>query len=311
MTSNAIERAIAAVAGRQQGVITREQLLELGLGKEAIAYRLRTGRLHRLYAGVYAVGYLPISPHARAFAAVLACGPGAALSHGSAATLWGITKEWAAPVEVTARTARRRARLRIHRSRTLADRDITEHFGIPVTTPARTLLDNSLRLTDAKLARAVNELRLDGYLKLGDVTELLHRHPATRAANRLRAHTAHPERPPARSEFEDAFLPFATRYDLPEPQVNTRVAGHEADIFFPDHKLVVELDSWEYHSDRAQFESDRDRDPDLLAAGIATVRMTWERFNLRPSREAARLHAILATRAPSEPAALTTRTSSR
>jgi very-short-patch-repair endonuclease len=287
-----IDSAIAAIAGPQHGVITREQLLGLGLTDGAILYRLKIGRLHRLHNGVYAVGHRPVSPFAHALAAVLACGPGAALSHGSAATLWGITSQWHTPLEVTAQSARRRSGLGIHRSRTLTPRDVTRHYDIP----ARTLLDNTPRLADKDLARAVNELRLAGYLKLGDVTELLTRHAPTRAGNRLRGHVAHPERAPTRSEFEDAFLPFVERYHLPEPQVNTRVAGHEADIFFPEHKLVVELDSWEYHSDRAQFESDRDRDPDLLAAGIATVRLTWERFSLRPAREAARLQAILTAR---------------
>jgi very-short-patch-repair endonuclease len=304
-----IDRLIAAVAAPQHGVITRWQLLRLGLGEDAIDYRLKTGRLYRLYAGVYAVGYRPVSPYARALAAVLACGPGAALSHGSAATLWGISREWDEPLEVTARSARRRPGLCIHRSKTLTEGDVTLQYGIPVTTPARTLLDNTPRLADRALARAVNELRLEGYLKLGEVTELLTRHSPTRATNRLRGHVARPERAPTRSEFEDAFLPFVERYHLPEPEVNTRVAGHEVDIFFPDHRLAVELDSWRYHSGRAQFESDRDRDPDLLAAGIATVRLTWERFTLRPAREAARLQAILASRAPES--ALTARTSSR
>ncbi|HWF75512.1 MAG TPA: type IV toxin-antitoxin system AbiEi family antitoxin domain-containing protein [Solirubrobacteraceae bacterium] len=296
MKNSAVDRAIAAIAGRQHGAISREQLLALGLTDGLINYRVQTGRLHRLHRGIYAVGYLPVSPYARALAAVLACGPGAALSHGSAATLWGITKTWKAPLEVTARSARRRARLHIHRSRTLTAADITDHFGIPVTTPARTLLDNALRLTGPELTRAINDLRLGGYLKLGDVIELVNRHAPTRAANRLRQHTAHPQRGPTRSEFEDAFLPFAARYGLPEHQVNTYVAGHEADVFFPEHGLVVELDSWEFHSDRAQFERDRDRDPDLLAAGVATVRLTWERFSERSAREAERLKAILTAR---------------
>ena len=299
-----IDNVIAAIAGPQHGVITRWQLLDVGLTDGAMAYRVAIGRLHRLYNGVYAVGHRPVSPYAHALAAVLACGPGAALSHGSAATLWGITKHWQSPLEVTARSARRRPRLHIHRSTTLTRRDVTRHYGIPVTTPARTLLDNTDRLADTVLARAVNDLRLARYLSLADLADLLARHPHTRAANRLCEHLAHPQRPPTRSEFEDAFLPFAKRYGLPAPQVNTRVAGHEADILFPAHKLVVELDSWQYHSGREQFERDRDRDPDLLAAGIVTVRLTWERFSLTPEREAERLHAILARCAPCEPDAV-------
>jgi predicted transcriptional regulator of viral defense system len=293
-----VDSLIAALAGRQHGLVTRQQLVAAGLASRAIDYRLRTGRLHRIHAGVYAVGHRPVSPHAYALAAVLACGPGAALSHGSAVTLWGLSKHWRTPREVTTRTARQPARVRVHRSKTLTAMDVTDHYGIPVTTPARTLLDIAERLTDPALARAVNDLRLARYLSLADLAELLDRHAPTRATKRLRPHLAHPHRAPTRSEFEDAFLAFAQRHHLPEPEVNTLVAGHEADIYFPEHRLVVELDSHEFHAGRRSFESDRDRDADLLAAAIATARVTWERLSGRPAREAARLHAILAPRAP-------------
>ena len=295
-TTNTIDRKIAALASRQHAVVTRRQLLKLGLTNAEIAYRIKIGRLHRLHRGVYAVGHRPVSRLAYAMAAVLACGPGAVLSHGSAATLWGVTKHWRAPLEVTARSQHRRRGLRVHRSKTLTPGDVTVHFGIPVTTPARTLLDIADRMTDAALARAVNDLRLARYLSLAHLAEIAGRDPQTSATKRVRPHVAHPQRAPTRSEFEDAFLLFVERYDLPTPQVNTRVAGHEADILFPAHKLVVELDGYDFHSGRERFESDRDRDPDLLAAGIATVRLTWERLNLKPGREADRLHAILAQR---------------
>ncbi len=276
--------------------MTRPQLLQLGLGPAAIRYRVKIGRLYPLYGGVYAVGHRPISPYAHALAAVLACGPGAVLSHGSAATLWGITKHWDRPLEVTTRTSHRHRGLRNHRSKTLTLDDITEHFGVPVTTPARTLLDNAPRLTDAAPARGVNDLRLQRYLWLADLSDILERHSASRSANRLREQLAHPEQAPTRSDFERAFSPFAKRYGLSEPLLNTQVAGYEADIYFPDYKLVVELDGYETHGTREGFECDRDRDADLLAAGIATVRMTWERFSLTPAREAARLHAIIRRR---------------
>jgi predicted transcriptional regulator of viral defense system len=291
-----VDRAIAAIADRQQGMVRREQLLALGLTAGEIQYRVRIGRLHPIHSGVYAVGHLPTSPHSYAYAAVLACGPGAALSHGSAAKLWGMAHDWEWPLEVTARSKHTHRRLRVHRSRTLSEADVTEHFGIRVTSPARTVFDNARRLSDTLLTRAVNDLRGAHYLSLADLAELLDRHPPTRATKRLRVHVAHPEQAPTRSELEDAFVRFAQRYSLPQHQINTGVRGHEADIFFPDHRLVVEVDSWEYHRDRDQFESDRDRDASRLAAEIATVRVTWERMNLAPQREADRLLAILAQR---------------
>jgi hypothetical protein len=234
---------------------------------------------------------------AHALAAVLACGPGAVLSHRSAATLWGTDKHAPSKPEVTTRAGRSRPGIRVHRSRTLTDADVTEHFGIRVTSPARTVFDNASRLNDVRLARAVNELRRARYLSLADLAELLDRHPPCAATKRLREHVAHPERAPTRSEFEDAFILFAKRYGMPEPLVNSDVLGYEIDIFYPAHKLVVELDGYETHGTRGQFEDDRDRDADLLAAGIVTVRMTWERLTLKPAREAARLHVILERRA--------------
>jgi very-short-patch-repair endonuclease len=295
-----IDSAIAAIAGPQLGIITRLQLLGLGLTDGGILSRVATGRLYRLHNGVYAVGHRPISPNALAMAAVLACGPGAALSHGAAATLWGITKHWPTTLEVTAPTKRRRPGIRTHRSKTLTGLDITEHHGIRVTTPARTLLDNANRLGYDALAGAVTDLRLAGYLTLGGLDELLARHPPTRATKRLRAHTTHPRRAPTRSKFERDFLKFAQRHRLPEPDVNTKVAGYEVDIFFPEHQLAVELDTYGTHSDPAQFETDRNRDADLAAIGIPTVRITDVRFYGQPGKEAVRLQTILTARTSSQ-----------
>jgi very-short-patch-repair endonuclease len=291
-----IDSIIAAIAGGQHGVITRAQLLGLGLTDGWIQHRLAIGLLHRLHAGVYTVGHRPLSPHTRAIAAVLACGPGAALSHSSAGTLWGISTHWKTPVDVTAATHRSRPGINIHRSKTLSDIDITEHHGIRVTTPARTLLDNADRLSYDALAGAVSDLRLAGYLPLGSLDELLARHPPTRATSRLRQHTAHPKRAPTRSKFERDFLKFAQHHRLPEPHVNTKVAGYEVDIFFPEHRLAVELDTYGTHSDPAQFERDRNRDADLAAIGIPTVRITDERFYRQPGKEAVRLQKILTAR---------------
>jgi hypothetical protein len=101
---------------------------------------------------------------------------------------------------------------------------------------------------------------------------------------------------PTRSEFEDRFLAFCREYGLPEPLINTFVAGYEVDALFPAERLIVELDGWEYHRDRHSFHGDRDRDADTLEAGYETVRVTWPRLTQRAVREAARLLAILARR---------------
>src|SRR5262245_62127645 len=133
-----IDESIGRVAGRQRGYVTRAQLVELGLGPEAIRSRVRMSRLVIVHRGIYALGHAPQAFADRAFAAVLACGPGAVLSHGSAASLWGILDRWWEPFEVIVDTARRRPGIRIHRV-TLTRTDIQRHLGIRVTSPARTI----------------------------------------------------------------------------------------------------------------------------------------------------------------------------
>jgi hypothetical protein len=289
------DRAIARCASAQHGVITRAQLFEVGISAGAVDYRLKIGRLLPIYHGVYAVGHRPPSPLARAAAAVLACGSGAALSHGSALTLWGLARRWAFPLEVTAPARRRPAGLRVHRSRLLTAPDVTTHFGIRVTIAARTLLDVADRLDDAALARAVNDARLARHLRPADLATLAARSPGRSGVARLRSLFVAGEAP-TRSELEDAFLAFVAHYGLPRPEVNLTVAGHEVDAYFREHRLAIELDGYKHHGERPAFEADRDRDADLLAAGIPTVRITWKRLIGAPAREDARLRAILARR---------------
>ena len=294
-TSQTIDRALAEVAARQHGNVTRAQLLALGVGVQAIKYRVAIGRLHRVHRGVYAVGKRAVTPLERAPAAVLACGPGALLSHGSAMALWGFFKHWDEPLEVTVAGQRRLRAITVHRSRTLAQRDATRQLGIAVTSPARTLLDCAPRLSEKGLSRAVNEALLSRYLHRPALAELLHRCGHLEGARRL-ARFAGPRQGPTRSELEDAFLSFCRRYGLPQPAVNVKVGGYEVDAFYEAEQVIVELDGWEYHSSREAFEQDRERDANAIAGGIPTVRVTWERIHKAPQREAARLDAILASR---------------
>ena len=290
-----IERMIAALAARQRGHVTREQLLELGLGRGAIDWRIRTGRLIVVHAGVYRVAGAPSTPEGRAVAAVLACGAGAVLSHGSAATLWGMARGWTTPLEVTVPADRRPRNIRTHRCSTLTRRDIRRHVGIPVTSPALTLLDNAPRFVPPALARAVNQARLSGHLGIADLDELLPRmprHPGARALRDVIESSAGP----TRSVFEDEFVAFTRRFGLPAPEMNARVAGYEVDALFRLERVIVELDGFAFHGDRGSFERDRDRDAVTLAAGFVTVRVTWERLIASAEREAARLHAILGAR---------------
>ena len=295
-----MEAAIARLAARQHGMVARVQLLGLGLSAKAIDYRVRTGRLWRVHHGVYAVGHPPVTPHARAMAAVLAGGRDAVLSHRPGGALWEIGLRWPAMMEVTAPIKRRRPGILIHESSTLTRRDITRHYGIPVTSLARTLLDLAEVLDTPSLTRAVNEARLRRKSTLPELRELLARSPG-RATERLRPFVTDATGP-TRSEFEDAFLAFAARHGVPAPEMNQIVAGYEVDVLWREHKLIVELDGREFHENA--FEEDRERDATLLDAGFPVLRITWQRLTNEEKREATRLQAILDQRSttPGPPA---------
>jgi putative AbiEi antitoxin of type IV toxin-antitoxin system/uncharacterized protein DUF559 len=276
-----VDRAIGEIAARQHGVVTRSQLLSAGLNAGEIAYRLKVGRLIGVHRGVYAVGHLPPSPHARAMAAVLACGPHALLSHRSAGALYGLIRHQS-PIDVTAPTNHAHKGITVHRSGT-AER--TVHYGIPVTTPARTLMDLADLLDATSLTRAVNEARLRRLLTDHDLTTLIDRSPG-RNTTALR-----PIHGPTRSVFEDAFLAFVDRHGLPRPEVNQRIHGYEVDMLWRPQRLIAELDGRAYHEHA--FEHDRERDAHLLAHGLRTIRVTWQRMTGQALREAERLRSLL------------------
>jgi hypothetical protein len=290
-----IDRAIAQIAGRQNGNVTRRQLLEVGLDDDGIRWRLLRGRLFRVHRGVYSVGRPPTTDLEKASAAVLACGDRAALGFGSALTLYGFWKRWDQPFEVVVAGDRRPTGVRTHRMTGLLRRDIAIEQGIAVTSPAATLLHCAPRLRPRSLTRAVNDWRRAELVTLGELADVVNRFPLHPGAPLLRPH-ADATQNPTRSAFEDDLIPFCKRFGLPEPRLNHRLHGYEADAYFEDAKLIVECDGWDFHNDRQAFEDDRERDAKMLALGIATVRITKRRLTGQPEREAARLHSILEAR---------------
>ena len=290
--AESIDRRIAELSKR--GYVRRVRLLAAGIGAEAIRYRVHVGRLIPEYAGVYAVGHVPTLPQDRAYGAVLACGPGAALSHGSAASLWGILKSWDFPFEVTVMSRRRPRGIHTHRAKLTPD-DTRIQAGIRVTSPARTVLDTAPRLTDDALTRAVNDLGITHHLRREHLAEVVDRFPRHPGASRLRPFVEK-RRGWTRSDLEDRFVPFCERFGLPTPLINECVAGREVDAFFPVERLIVELDGYDFHSSKASFRSDRDNDAHALALDIPTVRITSDRVDHEPEKEARRLARILELR---------------
>jgi very-short-patch-repair endonuclease len=281
------DRAVAAIAARRHGVVVQGELLRAGLGRGAVAHRVATGRLTRLHRGVFLVGPLP-GEWTREVAAVLAIGPDAALSHRSAAALWGVRPRGDGPVDViAARKARLRPGIRVHRTARLPADDVWERRGIRVTSPVRTLLDLATVLPRLELERAVEQAEI---LRLLTRTQL-----EPRARGLLRRILADAHEPAfTRSEAEARLLALIRKARLPAPETNVRIGGYEVDFVWREQKLVVEVDGFAYHSTREAFERDRRKDADLQALGLRTTRVTFRQIATEPEATIARLSAMLA-----------------
>jgi very-short-patch-repair endonuclease len=264
------DRAIGVLAGRQHGVVARRQLLALEVGARAIDHRVDCGRLQLVHRGVYAVGHRVLSQRGRWMAAVLAAGPGAVLSHRSAAALWGIRPTARARIEVT--TPKRlhpRPGLHPHRA-VLPPDEVTTLHGIPVTTAPRTLLDLAAVLRPNELDRALNEAEIRRLPGPQPMLERHARHRGTVALRTLLLNARRSHRAPTEAEFLD----FIRAQGLPLPETNTIIEGHECDAVWRDARLIVELDGFATHGTQRAFRKDRARDRRLVACGWRTMRVT-------------------------------------
>ena len=297
LPSDRIDAAIAALATRQYGVVGRAQLVALGAGRGAIRHRLETKRLHAVHRTVYAVGHPLLPRHGRYMAAVLACGREAVLSHRSAAALWGLLEDGSAMTDVTTprRGARRINGVRVHRSRRLERDDIATCERIPVTTPARTLVDIATVLSARRVRRAVETSLMMGVFDLAAVDRALAGAPGVRGTGTLRALLGEvaDEPPFTRTELERRFLELVRRAHLPLPVVNGLVEGHEVDFHWPAQRFVVETDGGAAHRHRLAFHQDRRRDLDLELAGWHVIRITWRQVVEEPERVATLLRRRL------------------
>jgi hypothetical protein len=238
------------MAGRAHGVVTRVELLTAGLTPEQIRQRTTRGALRVVHRGVYRVGHTAPSVEARYLAAVLACGEGAVLSGRAAAHLWGLLKGPAPPLEVTAPTERRVKGVKTRRARR-AKRETTTWRGIPVTTPARTLVDLAAVVDAADLARACHEA---GRGRSGAPPECAGGGAAAGG--------------PARGSARD---PEQAR----EPVPRLLARGRRVDCRWSEQRLTVELDSYRYHHTRHAWERDRRREREAFARGDEFRRYTY------------------------------------
>jgi very-short-patch-repair endonuclease len=270
--------------------VTHAALLDLGLSRNSISVRCQTGRLIRIHRGVYAVGHAQTTPIARADAALLACGPRTALSHDSAAAIWGLRK-WPRTPEVSSALHPRRPGIRLHRTTTLTRGDVTIRRGIRVTTTARTIADIAPRLTDEQLTRVIHEARREHHLTDRALRRLLKACPRA-------AELVDPDEPPGESALDDAFRVFLKRRDLPRPEFQVQWHGHRVDALYDDHKLIIELDGRQDHGQWDRIEQDHVRDALAIELGYDTLRITWRRLHKEADELERQLRAILAIRAP-------------
>ena len=292
-----LDEKIARLAARQHGVVARGQLIAAGASTSAIRHRLASKRLHPVHPKVYAVGHPGLLPRARWMAAVLACGPGAVLSHRDAAALLELLPAGSGPIEVTTpRVGMRRAvGIRVRRSRFLPTDQTTTCHGIPCTTVARTLLDIAGCEPQRRLRRALEQSLVLGTFDLRAIDNALQHANGRRGTGSLRRLLSELADEPTvtRSELERRFLELVRAANLRWPVINGLVAGHEVDFHWPDRRLVVETDGRTVHSHAFAFQRDRRRDLNLELAGWHVVRVTWQQVVQDPERVIALLRSRL------------------
>jgi very-short-patch-repair endonuclease len=280
LVSGSRDERIAQIASRQRGLVSRPQLLLARLSSSVINGLQARGQLLRVHRGVYAAGHRAPCPLAAETAALLAVGPGATLSHLSAAILWGLLPADPATdrVDVTVAEGDRRDRsgIRVHRTRRLDAVDRRSHQGLPVVSPACALLEIAPGVSGRWLERALDQGEGHHLLRRPEMSAALDRFPVH--SGRLAVKRLLEEQTGTtitRSDAEELFLDLVRRADLLKPETNARLHGFEVDFLWREANLVVEIDGYQSHGTRRAFESDRRKDAKLIAAGVTVIRFTW------------------------------------
>jgi very-short-patch-repair endonuclease len=277
-------------------VVSTRQLKALGYTRQAASKANGIGRLKRLYRGVYAVGHEALTPEGHCMAAILACRPCVA-SHWTAAWVWGLLRSSPSTYHVTAPSTRHRRRGFVIHSAALGDEDVTKREGIPVTSLARTHLDIAA-VAPERIPRMLERSEVLKLFDLRSFEALLGRsahHPGHRPLQQaLRVYR--PDPTVLRSNLERRFRDLVCASSLPRPGHNVVVGPYELDCYWPDHGFCVELDVFATHGSRRSFETDREREDDLLLMGIEVMRVTDVRLEREPRQVLDRVAAHLERR---------------
>jgi very-short-patch-repair endonuclease len=299
------EREIARLTGRQRTMATTTQLIACGLGEDAVRYRIRAGRYTVVFRGVVSVISGGFPPLAREQAALLACGETAFLSHHTAAFMWGLRKPHPYDIDVTVvgRWVRSRKGMRVHHIRALDRRELRREKGLRVSSPARALLEIAATLGTSDLRDAVGDGIAERSFKPRDIEEVVERHPHARGAARLAALIGDPDaRAITRSHAERAFWKLIRESGLPRPQPNVPLGPYLPDFTWPDHRLIVEIDSYQFHAGPDAFQNDREKDLFYRAAGFDVLRFTRNQVVHEPAMVLATVAQALARSRSARPA---------
>ena len=287
MASYSRDQAVKRVAKQQRTLVTTKQLARCGLHKDALAHRVKGGWLHLVFHGVYTVGCGELPPLARELAALLACGQAAFLSHHSAAFVWGLRKLPPPQVEVSVvgRGCRARKGIRVHRIRTIDRREIVRHEGLWVSTPARALFELAQTFGQAELANALGDGIAARLVKPAEVEAVLARNRGRRGAARLAAVLGNEDAMTiTRSRAEKAFLKLIRDARLPRPEVNQKLGRYVPDFMWREQRLIVELDSYQFHAGPSGFHNDHEKDLAYRDAGFDVLRPTRNHVVHEPAR---------------------------
>ena len=283
------------LAERQWGVIARWQLLECGLSVAAISRWVAVGRLNRIYPSVYAVGHRALCVEGQLLAAILYAGPGAALSHASAAHRWELLPYLPITIDVVSPRQRRSlSEVRIHRA---ARVDRLLHRGLPVTPISRTLLDFASVASLARVRKAVAEADFQRLIDLKSIDAItgVGRPGSAKLRRALSSHR--PEYARTLSPAEDLLLDLCRRHRLPFPEVNVPIGSDKVDALWRDARLIVEVDGGDGHATRAQMQRDRERELRLRGAGFSVFRYSGRQVTRERPAVAADIRRALRSRA--------------
>ncbi len=289
-TGSGSAKRIAEHATLQGGVISLDQLRDEGVSRKAASKRAKAASLHRIHRGVYTVGHRSVSRTTLLRAALLACGEGAVISHGTAAALHGLWDKWPRLIDVTVpvEAGRKIDGIRCRRCRYPASEEIEVRNGITCTTVARTLVDLAGMVGLATLKKSVGRAAILKRLDLQAIDLAIYNAKRRRGLKMLELallpyRTRDGKVPDVRSDFETLVLPELLDIGLPRPRCNAplHLEGERflVDFLWEKERVIVETDGRETHETPEAFQSDRRRDQFLASAGYRVFRITWDQIH--------------------------------